>query len=122
MIKISKKEYPCLLEYALTLIKGKWKSMIICTLNNRVVRFGKLKKELNLSHKVLTENLKELAKDKLVKRTVYPEIPPKVDYELTDQGRKLFEAMLNIRGWAEEYVKVNNIEVKELSSDGEEYQ
>lgn len=80
----------CPVETTLTLIGNKWKVLILRDLLPGTKRFGELKKSLgSVSQKVLTAQLRDMEADGLVLRTVYPEVPPRVEYTLTDLGRKL---------------------------------
>lgn len=90
--------------YTMKLIGGKYKLLILyaLALNEKPVRFNMLERQLgNVTHKTLTNSLQELAHAGLVKRTAYSEIPPRVDYQLTDQGRSLLPVMDTICRWGE---------------------
>lgn len=84
------------------LISKKWAICIINTLGSEDLRFNELKRGLNCSSKTLSDLLKELEKEGLIKRTVYSEIPIKVEYSLTEQGKKLRESLLPLFNWLEE--------------------
>lgn len=73
----------------LTLISSKWKVLILTSLLNGKKRFGELRRMLGISQKVLTQQLRELESAGLVVRTTYPEVPPRVEYELTELGMTL---------------------------------
>ena len=99
------KELPaCPVETTLTLIGDKWKVLILRDLLTGTKRFGELKKSIgNVSQKVLTTQLRAMEENGLLTRTVYAEVPPRVEYTLTDLGRSLkliLDAMWN---WGEEY-------------------
>ncbi len=83
-----KKDIRCPLEYGMDLFGGKWKSRIICMLGlNGTMRYGELKRELeNITDTVLAATLKEMINDELIQRLQYDEIPPKVEYSLTEIG------------------------------------
>ncbi len=105
MITIDNKKLVCSLDYAMSLIKGKWKSVIICHLNESPTIFLELQRKVSgVSQKVLTENLKELENNKIIKKIVFPEIPPKVEYKLTDTGLKLFKILNQLENWGKEYI------------------
>lgn len=102
-----KKNLPnCPVEVTLTLISNKWKVLIIRELLTGTKRFGELRKSLgDISQKVLTENLREMEKDSLIQRDVYPEVPPKVEYSLTKLGYSLKEILDIMFVWGEKYKK-----------------
>ena len=89
--------------YALSLISGKYKMVILyCLMEYEVVRFNELKRYLKrISDKTLSTNLKELETDRLIIRTEYPQIPPKVEYSLSDRGRSLMEVLDQLCVWGE---------------------
>ena len=81
--------------YTLSLISGKYKMVILyCLMEYEVVRFNELKRYLkNISDKTLSTNLKELESDRLIIRREYPQIPPKVEYSLSDRGKSLMAVL-----------------------------
>jgi DNA-binding HxlR family transcriptional regulator len=89
--------------YALSLISGKHKMVILyCLMEFRVVRFNELRRYLkNVSDKTLSNNLKELEADRLIIRKEYPQIPPKVEYSLSDRGRSLMVVLDQLCVWGE---------------------
>lgn len=104
MIKFKNKKYVCLLDLAMDFVRGKWKAVILCHIYDEPKRFLELQRITNgVSHKVLTEKLRELEEDKLLEKIVYDEIPLKVEYRLTDMGRELTTAIKEIERWAEKY-------------------
>lgn len=103
---IDKKEYVCSLDYGMEIVKGKWKSVIICELNKAPIRFLELQRQLpNISHKVLTEKLKELENDGIVEKEVFGELPPRVEYRLTEVGLKLYEVLKQLDLWSKDYIR-----------------
>lgn len=88
-------------EAALHQIGGKWKTAILCLLDEEgALRNGEMMRRLQpITQKVLTQQLKELESDGLILRTVYAEIPPKVEYELTDKGRTLRSVLDPLCEW-----------------------
>ena len=90
--------------YTLSLISGKHKMVILyCLLEIQVVRFNELKRYLkNVSDKTLSLNLKELEADRLILRKEYPQIPPKVEYSLSDRGKSLMAVLDQLCVWGEE--------------------
>lgn len=103
---IDKKEYVCSLDYGMEIIKGKWKSVIICQLNKSPIRFLELQRQFpNISHKVLTEKLKELENDGIVEKEVFMELPPRVEYKLTEVGFELYEVLRQLEIWSKGYIE-----------------
>lgn len=101
----NKKELPaCPVETTLTLIGDKWKVLILRDLMSGTKRFGELKKSIgSVSQKVLTANLRSMEADLLIVRKVYPEVPPRVEYSLTDLGKSLKPILDAMWGWGEAY-------------------
>ena len=94
----------CPVETTLTLISDKWKVLIIRDLLPGTKRFGELKKSIgNVSQKVLTSQLRQMEESGLLTRTVYPEVPPRVEYTLTELGHSLKPVLDAMRNWGEEY-------------------
>lgn len=106
----SPKELPaCPVETTLTLIGDKWKVLILRDLLSGTKRFGELKKSIgNVSQKVLTAQLRSMEESGLLTRKVYAEVPPKVEYSLTDLGYSLHPILDAMYTWGEEYKKINN--------------
>lgn len=96
----------CPMVSALNVIGGKWKPMILHMLSERTMRFGELKKHIPpVSQKVLTQQLRELESDGIVDRRVYAEVPPKVEYALTESGRALVPILDALYRWGEQNVR-----------------
>lgn len=89
--------------YTLSLISGKHKMVILyCLMEYEAVRFNELKRYLkNISDKTLSTNLKELESDRLIIRTEYPQIPPKVEYSLSGRGKSLMAVLDQLCIWGE---------------------
>lgn len=89
--------------YTLSLISGKYKMIILyCLMEFETVRFNELKRYLNnISDKTLSANLKELEADKLIVRKEYPQIPPKVEYSLSERGKSLMNVLDQLCVWGE---------------------
>lgn len=102
---LTKKEMPaCPVETTLTLISDKWKVLILRDLLTGTKRFGELKKSIGqVSQKVLTAQLRQMEESGLVNRKVYAEVPPKVEYSLTDLGHSLKPIMDAMWTWGENY-------------------
>lgn len=100
-----KKELPaCPVETALTLVGDKWKTLIVRDLLTGTKRFGELKKSLTgISQKVLTQHLRIMEENGLVNRKVYAEVPPRVEYSLTELGYSLKPIHDAMWKWGEEY-------------------
>ena len=101
----AKKELPaCPVETTLTLIGDKWKVLILRDLMPGTKRFGDLKKSVgNVSQKVLTAQLRTMEESGLVNRKVYAEVPPRVEYSLTELGKSLKPILDSMRAWGEAY-------------------
>ena len=85
---------------AIKLIGGKWKLCILWQLSNKKMRFGELQRSTgNISQQMLSKQLKEMAKDKLIKRRVYEVIPPKVEYSLTSFGKSSIPIIESLYQW-----------------------
>lgn len=89
--------------YTLSLISGKYKMIILyCLMEFDTVRFNEMRRYLkNISDKTLSANLKELEQDQLICRKEYPQIPPKVEYSLSERGRSLMEVLDELCIWGE---------------------
>ncbi len=103
------KELPaCPVETTLTLISDKWKVLILRDLMPGTKRFGELKKSIgHVSQKVLTAQLRQMEASGLVTRTVFPEVPPHVEYTLTELGYSLKPILDAMREWGEHYKAQN---------------
>ena len=98
----------CPVETTLSLISDKWKVLIIRDLLPGTKRFGELKKSLGaVSQKVLTAQLRQMEAGGLITRTVYPEVPPRVEYTLTELGESLKPVLDAMRDWGEAYKAQN---------------
>ena len=93
-------------KYTLSLIGGKWKMQILFWLGKKkVMRYGELKRTLGtITHKILSSQLKELENDNLIIRTEYPQIPPKVEYKLSEKGKSLEPVLRAICMWGYENI------------------
>ena len=87
--------------YTLSLISGKYKPVILyCLMEYEPVRFNQMQRYLkNIADKTLSQNLKELEKDDLILRKVYPQIPPKVEYSLSERGHSLVKVLDRLCDW-----------------------
>jgi DNA-binding HxlR family transcriptional regulator len=99
------RNYTCGLDAAVDVMGGKWKALILWALHFETLRFGQLRRELpGISERVLSLQLKEMQADGLVHREMYPEVPPKVEYSLTDLGHSLTEALMPLGDWGERHI------------------
>ena len=91
-------------ELTLHVIGGKWKMPILWRLRDRVWRYNELRRDLkNVSHKMLTQELRDLERAGLVTRTVHPVVPPHVDYAITELGASAIPAIEALRSWGAHY-------------------
>ena len=104
---LTKEEMPaCPVATTVSLIGSKWKLLIIRNLLARPWRFNELKKDLDgISQKVLTDSLRSLENDGLITRTVYPEVPPRVEYALSELGLSMKPIIASMEAWGTEYQK-----------------
>jgi DNA-binding HxlR family transcriptional regulator len=113
MIYYNNKVYVCLLDFAMDFIRGKWKALILCHIYDEPKRFLELQRIITgISQKVLNDNLKELENDALISKVVYPQIPPKVEYSLTEKGNELTKIIKEIEDWSVKYYPELNDECK----------
>ena len=96
------KDIRCPLEYGMEIFGGKWKTRIICVLARKdVLRYNELKKSLaNITDTVLATTLKELLESQIIERVQYNEIPPRVEYSLTERGKSVIPILYNICMWS----------------------
>ena len=109
----------CDMTYALQLIGGRWKLLIIVGLEKRPLRYGELKRNISqISERMLTLQLRELEEDGILKRTVFAEVPPRVEYELTAIGIALVPICLKLSNWGTEHraLTISQPELDPLSS------
>lgn len=109
----------CDLTYAVCLVGGRWKLLILCKLEKGKLRFGELRNQIcNITERMLTLQLRELERDGMVKRTVYAEVPPRVEYELTEISQKLVPIWGQLSNWGAEHketiLQKDAIEIEKL--------
>ena len=104
---LTKDELPeCPVATTVQLIGSKWKLLILRNLLQRPWRFNEIKKSLpGISQKVLTDSLRSMEKDNIITRTVYPEVPPRVEYSLSDVGETMRPIINALANWGEDYKK-----------------
>ena len=94
----------CPVEVTLDLIDGKWKGVILYHLQEGRLRFGELRKRLpGITQRMLTKQLRALEEDDLITRKVYAEVPPRVDYELSETGLRLRPVIDALKAWGEDH-------------------
>ncbi len=99
------KTYECGLDAAVDVVGGKWKPLVLWALSGQPRRFGALRRELpGVSEKVLTQQLRELERDGIVHRAVHDQVPPRVEYSLTELGVSLERALAPLGDWGERHL------------------
>ena len=105
-------EYLYSMDLCMDLLGGKWKMRILYHLASGTKRFEELRNLLDgITESTLSKQLKELERDKLIIRTVYPEIPPKVEYSISDYSMNLLPSLKNLCAWTRNYAKDMDIEL-----------
>ncbi|HIS83310.1 TPA: helix-turn-helix transcriptional regulator [Candidatus Scatenecus faecavium] len=115
-----KTEYKCPLEATMDIIGGKYKGIILGHLIQRTLRYNELQKLIpQATPKMLIQQLKELEADGIVERKLYPVVPPKTEYSLSERGKTLIPIIIELNNWGIAYLKEQNIPckyVEDLSS------
>jgi DNA-binding HxlR family transcriptional regulator len=112
MTKVSEMSYSCGMELTMDVIGGKWKAVILWHLRNKTLRFSDLKRKLKgITQKMLTQQLRELEEDGLINREVYPQVPPKVEYSLTEYGKSIIPVLYSIYSWGINYARHSNLKL-----------
>lgn len=94
----------CGMAYSLSVIGGRWKPAILCRLAHGAMRYSELRDSIgHISERMLVAQLRELEKDRIVKRIVYPEVPPRVEYELTEIGISMRPMLDAMSEWGNKY-------------------
>ena len=108
------KKYRCPVEYTLEIIGGKWKPLILWSLAcDKVKRYGEIKKTINgITHKMLSQQLKDLEENGLVHRKQYNQVPPKVEYSLTKKGMTIIPILDAMCHWGEDNMRDQGKHVK----------
>ena len=95
-------------EVTLDLMGGKWKMLILWLLRDRIFRFSELKRKIpKITQKMLTQQLRELESDGIINRKVYAQVPPKVEYSLTDLGKSFLPILKAMHKWGEFFINGN---------------
>lgn len=116
--KISCSNYQCEIEVTLEILSGKWKALLIWNLHlHQIIRYNEFRRLIpSITQKMLTQQLKELEKYGIISRTVYPTVPPMVEYRLTELGQELIPIMQSMDNWGKKYVKEYNNHYKKAES------
>lgn len=114
-IKMHKKTYHCALDITMDFIGGKWKAVVLWYLRKEPKRFSELKRHIpGITEKMLSLQLKQLEKDGIISRKVFPEVPPRVEYTFTEEGKTLIPAIEAIAAWgrqmSEKHGKIVEVE------------
>ena len=118
MTKKRQADYNCAMEAALTVIGGKWKLKILNQLLAGPARYTDIKRGANgITEKVLTQQLRELEEDNIIKRKVYPVVPPKVEYAYTELGRELTGIFYALEKWGSNFLTQTNPDNEPVQMD-----
>ncbi|CAJ36301.1 winged helix-turn-helix transcriptional regulator [Methanocella arvoryzae] len=106
---MQKKKYHGPVEATADILSGRWKPLILWALRDGTLRFGQIEEELsaykpNITQRMLTKQLRELENDGLIARKVYPEVPPRVEYTLTERYRSLMPIVEQMYNWGKEHM------------------
>jgi DNA-binding HxlR family transcriptional regulator len=105
MIVFNDKQYNCPMEMTIELIGGKWKALLLWNLSDGSLRFHELQKRFpGLTQKMLTQQLRDMEQNGLINRRVYPVVPSKVEYSLTEFGRTLIPVLYAMNKWGNDYI------------------
>ena len=108
--KTESKVYQCPFEFALDMVSGKWKALVLYYLSEGTLRYGEIRKKIDgITQKMLTQTLRDLEKNGLITRKVYPVVPPKVEYTITKQGEALIPIFHELQHWGERVAKEQGI-------------
>ncbi len=100
---IERQSFHCALDVTMHYIGGKWKAVVLWYLRNGKKRFSELKGHIpDITDKMLSVQLRALEEDGIIKRTIHPEVPPRVEYEYTDEGKTLIPVIESIAKWGKE--------------------
>ena len=117
----SGKKYYCSMELTLQIIGGKWKPIIINHLGEQgTLRFSELKRTMpNITQKMLTQQLRELETDGIVYRKVYPQVPPKVEYSLSEEGNSVLPILEQMCQWGKKYEESHQVSYPKVPQTGD---
>lgn len=119
---MEEKNYHMSLDLTMSIINGKWKSLILCYLGIKPRRNGELLRNIpEISQKVLTQQLKELTDDGVVQRITYPGFPLHVEYSLTQEGKSLRQVLIDMSVWGEEHAAKMKCDGQDVSFRSKDY-
>lgn len=120
MIQFKNETYQCAMELTLALIGGKWKSLILWHLGTDILRFSQLRQRMpRVTQKMLTQQLRELEKDGLVQRHIYAQVPPKVEYSLSEAGKSILPVLDSLCQWGLCYIAaLDGTQINTLEDEG----
>jgi DNA-binding HxlR family transcriptional regulator len=99
-------EFRCGVEVTLAVMSGKWKGLVLWHLRHKTLRFSQLQRRLrSVTQKMLTQQLRDLEANGLIHRQIYAEVPPRVEYSLTDEGRRIVPILELMCQWGEDYLQ-----------------
>lgn len=117
MSETNQKLYNCPIDFTIELISGKWSMWVLWTLQDTTLRFGEIRDKIpGITEKMLIQQLKKFESYNIVSRKVYMEVPPKVEYSLTEHGKSLKPIMLSIQQWGNEHLYIQNFPEKKSYS------
>ena len=109
MVIFRDREYRCPVELTISLIGGKWKAILLWELSKETIRFNEITRRFpEATRKMLSQQLREMEQDGLILRTKYAQIPPKVEYSLTDLGKSFMPVIFSMNQWGMNYVSESN--------------
>jgi DNA-binding HxlR family transcriptional regulator len=120
-IRMNGRVYHCALDITMDYIGGKWKTVVLWYLRKGPKRFSELKRHVpDITEKMLSLQLKELESHGIISRKVYPEVPPRVEYAFTEEGKTLIPALEEIAAWGrymgKKYGEIQEVKKKQLSA------
>lgn len=105
-------------EFAMDRLGGTWKMPILWRLKDKIYRYSQLKRSIaHISDKMLTSQLRQLEDDGFIHRKVYPVVPPKVEYSITEKGKAAIPTIVNIRNFGIELMKMEGIDISHYENE-----
>ncbi|PKN13195.1 MAG: transcriptional regulator [Deltaproteobacteria bacterium HGW-Deltaproteobacteria-4] len=119
---MSEPEFRCGVEVTLAVMSGKWKGLVLWHLRHKTLRFSQLQRRLrSVTQKMLTQQLRELEANGLIHRQIYAEVPPRVEYSLTDEGRRIVPILELMCQWGQDYLqKTEGINLTQKTTQDQE--